>query len=425
MLLLHLFELLLDLAEPLVHAVLAEQGEEDDQDRDDEARGDDVPAEPVRAKQQKRREDRCGDREDAQDAASIVSGHHALVIDGATLPRLMGKERAVFVDLLRLVASLQMVQGHTLDGLLADAHRSGPVFEAWTWSRGLTSVAFLFAAGLSFHLATLTRLDAHLADPLGPRSRFERGAVLIVLGYAMHAPDGPIVDVLQCIGLTLLLLEGLAFATRDARSVVVGAGVLALSLAMIAPAANAVVPSGLIAPLAHWITPRGGSIFPIVPWAAYMLAGVVCGAIVLPEGARTPRWSSVRRLAIIGVATVGGALVAERAGAAGASWMVKLGAVALVCAVLAAAAIGAPRLPRLFETLAGETLALYLSHVIVLYAAGIGLAHVIGRTVPLVPALAIAAVAVVLTALVGLAWNRAKRALTRRRGALAGTPRTG
>ena len=331
----------------------------------------------------------------------------------------------MFVDLLRLWASVQMVQGHTLDALLAEAHRSGPIFEAWTWSRGLTSVAFLFAAGLSFHLATLTRLDAHLGQPGGVRRRLERGVLLIALGYAMHVPDGPIVDVLQCIGLTLIALEGLALASRSARHVLVAAALIAIALAAVAPAAHALVPSGIAAPLAHWVSPRGGSIFPIVPWAAYMLAGVVCGAIVLPDGARTPRWSSVRRLAALGAVTTTVALVASHTGLAGASWMVKLGAVMLACAVLAAAAIGVRRLPRLLETLAGETLALYLSHVVVLYAAGIGLAHVVGRTVPLVPAIGLAALAVVLTSVFGLAWNRGKRGIARRRAALAGTPGTG
>jgi surface polysaccharide O-acyltransferase-like enzyme len=104
---------------------------------------------------------------------------------------------------------------------------------------------------------------------------------------------------------------------------------------------------------------------------------------------------------------------------------VKLGAVALVCAVLAGASVGARRLPRLFETLATETLALYLSHVVVLYGAGVGLAHVVGRTVPLVPAIALAAVAVALTAMFGLAWNRGKRELARWRAALARTAGTG
>ena len=47
--------------------------------------------------------------------------------------------RVVFIDVLRLIAAFQMIQGHTLDALLASELRRGPWFAAWTFARGLTS----------------------------------------------------------------------------------------------------------------------------------------------------------------------------------------------------------------------------------------------------------------------------------------------
>jgi uncharacterized membrane protein len=332
----------------------------------------------------------------------------------------------VLVDLWKLVASFQMVQGHTLDALMAETHRSGALFEAWAWTRGLTSVMFLFAAGVSFHLATLTRLDAHLDDARAVRKRFERGLVLIGLGYVMHSVDGPIVDVLQCIGLTLIVLEALAVWLRDARRVTVAAAVLALAAVAAAPFTCGLEPHGVLAPLVHWVSPRGGSIFPIVPWAAYVLAGLVCGALVLPDGARTPRTRVARRLVVLGTAVVAVGLVGARLDLAGAGWVVKLGAVIFLGGTLAAASLGVARLPRTLETLAGETLSLYVSDVVVLYGAGVGLSALVGRSLSLPQALGAALIAIVATAAVGLAWHRLKRAVgAERRAALARRPGTG
>ncbi|HKP59763.1 MAG TPA: heparan-alpha-glucosaminide N-acetyltransferase domain-containing protein, partial [Polyangiales bacterium] len=129
--------------------------------------------------------------------------------------------RVVFVDLLRFVAALQMLQGHTIAALLAPAARHGPWFALWSAARGLTSVAFLFAAGLSFYLAT-----ERARDPRAASRRVLRALRLIALGYLLHLPLAALftsdpasrlralhefaaVDVLQCIGVSLLALEAL------------------------------------------------------------------------------------------------------------------------------------------------------------------------------------------------------------------------
>src|SRR5688572_6443365 len=133
--------------------------------------------------------------------------HERLVMN---LPANTSPKRVVFVDALRIFAAVQMIQGHTIDALLAPVYRSGAIFDGWTFSRGLTSTTFLFAAGLSFVLASAGAKDPQLAR----RRRVRRGLELIVIGYLMHAPVGILfgsepsaamaealsVDVLQCIG---------------------------------------------------------------------------------------------------------------------------------------------------------------------------------------------------------------------------------
>ena len=94
--------------------------------------------------------------------------------------------RVLFVDVLRLLALLQMVNGHTLDAVLALSARQGAGFERYTYARGLVSVAFLVVAGVSFHLTTVARFARHRADAAAIRRRFVRGAQLVVVGYLLQ-----------------------------------------------------------------------------------------------------------------------------------------------------------------------------------------------------------------------------------------------
>ena len=56
--------------------------------------------------------------------------------------------RVELVDVLKLLALLQMVNGHTLDAVMDDALRRGPIFDRYVYLRGLVSVAFMLCAGL-------------------------------------------------------------------------------------------------------------------------------------------------------------------------------------------------------------------------------------------------------------------------------------
>lgn len=339
--------------------------------------------------------------------------------------------RIYFVDLLRLLASFQMVHGHTLDALMADELRSGPTFERWSWARGLVSVSFMVAAGFSFHLSTIARFEQHRADPKKVLSRFRRGAWLVALGYLLHFPAGLfggdaqaaaaaidsflIADVLQCIGLCIIALEGLVVLLREPRHVVIAAGVLATLAFGLAPLGDRLDPSGPLRFLTHYLTHRGGSLFPLTPWAGFVMAGVVAAEIALPQGTRTPPEFPIPRL----VALSAGALAlsvlcdvspltwvteATSRNAEPAFNLQKLGAVLAIVAALALVGRHIERLPKPLTILAGESLMLYAFHLLVLYGAGVGLYRVIGHTLSLPAAIGVAAAMIAVTAAVGLGW---------------------
>src|ERR1700754_131712 len=84
------------------------------------------------------------------------------------------RERLVFLDVLRLIAAVQMIQGHAVSAVLAPEYRHGVLFGLWSFARGLTSVIFLFSAGYSFALTS--------------KRNWRRPLELVALGYLMHAP---------------------------------------------------------------------------------------------------------------------------------------------------------------------------------------------------------------------------------------------
>lgn len=328
--------------------------------------------------------------------------------------------RVGFIDWLRLLASLSMIQGHAIDAVLLDDARVGPLYECWSWARGLTAPAFLVASGLSFHLAS--RLDDDVAyaarrSTRGARTRrVARSLWLVVLGTLLHAFDAPwVIDVLQCVGVSLLVLDGLVTLSGRRDGVLAAAMALAvLSVALALPAAD-LSGGGALRYLTSWVSRQDGSLFPLLPWAGYVLAGVVVGRVALPEGARTVPGTTLSRL--LGLALAAGlasvVLGAVLPRATDATWSAHPAVVfmrlALVLGIAAVLALPSARveLPRWLQTLAGETLALYVVHLVVLYAAWVGPARLWPHALPLPGALALATALGVVSVAAALGWARA------------------
>ncbi len=338
------------------------------------------------------------------------------------------RSRVAFVDWLRLVAALQMISGHTLDAVLADELRTGAIYGLWVQLRGLTAPAFLVASGISFALASKLDDDGAyraLRARDGARlRRVVRSAWLVVLGTLLHALDAPwIVDVLHCIGATLLGLDLLVTLLPRSRqvglaSLMIGAALVALA-APIDHAIGAEAHAGPARLVLAWLDHDGGSLFPLVPWAAYVFLGVAIARVALPEGARTPSRTSAARLAAIALSALLLARGLEVAGAWGivpaataSDWsshpavvLERLGLVLLTASLLSVVAARA-RLPAALTALAGETLALYVVHLLVLYAAGVGPAELFPHALGLGPSMALAAGMLALSVAVALAWGR-------------------
>src|SRR5208283_1048003 len=137
-------------------------------------------------------------------------------------------QRHVFIDVYRSAVILLMLEGHTFRTFLPRELQQTSLFQFHEFVHGLSAPAFLFGAGLTFVISTRKRWEEfhHWGIPLA--RRMKRIALIILLGLAMHLPffslrkiiiDGTIsdnlqlfqCDVLQCIGVGLLLLHCLVF----------------------------------------------------------------------------------------------------------------------------------------------------------------------------------------------------------------------
>ncbi|MEO1301797.1 MAG: heparan-alpha-glucosaminide N-acetyltransferase domain-containing protein [Myxococcota bacterium] len=343
--------------------------------------------------------------------------------------------RAYFVDILRLIASFQMVNGHTLDAVLLDSARGGSLWGDYLWFRGMVSVSFMFVAGFAFHLATLARFEKHRARPEEIKRRFRRGVDLIIIGYLLRVPydyllrPGEIPDtlidqllrcnVLQCIGVTLIVLELITVLAKRPRQVAVAATVLAAAIVFTAPLTDRIDPHGPFHIVLSYVSHQAGSMFPVIPWATFMLAGAAIGFWAMPDAAKTQWPLTLSRLLIVALALwVVGKLIAA-AGISGAGSGVhpnsqprfiveRLMAVTLVTAGLCVVSFRIKRFPKLLRTLSGETLFLYVFHLVVIFSLPFGVSRTIGRTLALPQALVVSCVMLAVTAAAGVAWSRSK-----------------
>jgi uncharacterized membrane protein len=345
------------------------------------------------------------------------------------------RKRAVFIDILKLIVALQMMNGHTLNEFLLPSLQTGEFFYHYTHFRGLVSVGFLVCAGFSFHLATLARFAEHRATPGAHRKRFVRALILVALGYILrfsntiwstkpyYAHEAYLnfirADALQCIGLTLLLLEAMTAIARHPRQVALGATCLAIAATAGAPLVDpAVATEGPWLFLTAFLTHQFGSLFPIAPWSGFMLGGVALGYLTFGNGQANTVQARIR-LSFAAIAIFGLGYMTllpgfprppagYHPGASPGHVLYKMGEILLALSVLSWLSFRVVRLPKVLSILASETLTLYIVHLAILYRWPIALVSLIGpRSMTILQGLAASALVVTLTILITLAKHAA------------------
>ncbi|MGS2741085.1 heparan-alpha-glucosaminide N-acetyltransferase domain-containing protein [Sinomicrobium sp. M5D2P17] len=202
--------------------------------------------------------------------------------------------RLYFIDAMRAWAILMMLQGHFIDGLLAPEFRdtSNVVFSVWKYNRGITAPVFFTVAGFIFMYLLIRNKSVGWDNPRVKKG-IKRGLMLIGLGYILRLDfpgflsKGEVydnfykIDVLHCIGLSILLLIGIYLLSYNRKKYVMplllGGSILFLFFTY--PWYSSWDYSFLPKFLANFITKANGSVFTIFPWFGYASFGAFMAAL--------------------------------------------------------------------------------------------------------------------------------------------------
>lgn len=347
------------------------------------------------------------------------------------------KTRVIFIDLARALAVVFMLYGHTVDALLAQPYRSGFVFDIWQFQRGLTSCLFLLLSGFAFSIATARHWTSHLRVSPALLRRIRRFLMFVVIGYAMRAPVAPLsrmatatdaewrallgVDVLQLIGVTFIGVQMLVLLCRS--RLVFGGVTIAISAALILAAPWAWSQdwsASMPAALAAYMTPNTGSLFPLMPWSAFVLTGAGLGQIYARWGAAHLTQYATRALLVPGALTVaaGTALNAYQYQVFGVSayaWvpgnlLLRAGVCLAIVGLIAHASSRLTQLPHAFGAVAQESLLIYVLHLFIVFGSiwAPGFLNLFGPTLTPLQLLPLIILLISTMTLAAYGWNRLK-----------------
>ncbi len=289
------------------------------------------------------------------------------------------KERYLFLDMLRALAVAEMIHGHSLDGLLSTALKQTPFYVKWTVVRGYTAPVFLFAAGFAFAIVTLPRIDLYSRFSAALLQRIRRFSFVVLLGYLMYLPyfslrmtilsintpawDAMLrVDILRCIGVTLLLLQ--VWVLLKPKEAVTWAvlGLILIGLPLLTPAIrqNPVI-NGLPAALRFYFV---DSRFPLVFYSSFLLLGFLIGMLFSNHHGS---WLKVS-LAIAAASIAAGFVFRGLGGGAVLQgFLTKAGVIILLLIALERCEKAWKRLPSPIKYFGQESLVVYVVHLMVVY----------------------------------------------------------
>lgn len=351
-------------------------------------------------------------------------------------------KRIIFIDLMRAIAVLMMVQGHTIDALLAPEFRSFESFaySIWHTLRGFTAPVFMFSAGTAF---TYLLFSKGIALNNNPRVKkgFIRFLTLVGIGYLLRYPTYTIVDFSQ-----VTETQWRIFFTVDALHLI-GFGILFVLLTAIISEkikAGGTLPYAFAAifffggfflikdiPMTNYLPEffaayfnySTGSLFPLFPWAGYVLAGAVLGKYLAENPSAPAEKIFAAKTAFAGLAIISlSALVYFGGILSGTASNIfaylpsvipfRLGIVLMLVSALSAISISINRIPALVQDIGKNTLLIYVVHLVIIYGSVIspGLNLLYGNKLSAVMALLTAAGMLVLMVSMVIGVGMIKRA---------------
>ncbi|WP_394971692.1 acyltransferase family protein [uncultured Croceitalea sp.] len=195
--------------------------------------------------------------------------------------------RLFFIDAMRAWAILMMLQGHFIDGLLDTLFRDPEniFYTTWKYFRGITAPVFFTVSGFIFTYLLIKAKDNGWQNPRVKKG-IKRGLQLLLIGYLLRLNlfgllvgevyEGfYLVDVLHCIGLSLISIIGIYLLTSKSNKFLFPSILFftTLILFLFEPYYKQWSFSFLPEIIANYFTKSNGSVFTIIPWLGYTTLG--------------------------------------------------------------------------------------------------------------------------------------------------------
>ncbi len=222
------------------------------------------------------------------------------------------------LDIARLIAMLMMVQGHTVFCLMKDNVINSTLWywQNWTIIRGLTAPVFLMVSG-AVHVFANKRDHSRKLHSTTLHKRIKICLMLLFVGYLMQFPatnlyDLPFlsnanwmalfkVNVLQMFSASILFLTFLYVITRNNKQLAISALVIANVILVLAPFSLVIDWYGILSiPLSSFLSMKNGTIFPLLPFTAYLLFGTFVGYLIQRQPSENRTFYIATRLLLIG-----------------------------------------------------------------------------------------------------------------------------
>ncbi|MCX6153992.1 MAG: heparan-alpha-glucosaminide N-acetyltransferase domain-containing protein [Candidatus Kapabacteria bacterium] len=98
------------------------------------------------------------------------------------------KQRLIFIDVLRGIAVIWMIETHVVDIMLNRGYKVGWFYNQLNISNGFVAVSFLFCAGAGFWLASMRKGDDYRNFRLPLWIYIRRLLLILAVGFWLHTP---------------------------------------------------------------------------------------------------------------------------------------------------------------------------------------------------------------------------------------------
>jgi len=298
---------------------------------------------------------------------------------------------------MRAFAVLMMVQGHTVDSLLAEEYRTmdSLFYSTWHTFRGFTAPIFMFTSGVVFTYLLRTNTEPFFKNPRVIKG-IKRFFLLLGIGYLLRYPTYKIfdfsdvtekqwliffsVDALHLIAFGILFVLILAFIAEKTKLkdwFIFSAG--GLFFILLYPLVKNIGWSEIFPlPIAAYFYRDTGSLFPLFPWAGYVIGGGILGSYLAKNSAVCSSKNFSVKLLIGGVVFVAFSILINQLGKLTSIYssidvnsfsivFYRVGIVLVLNSIMAMIATRIVDLPKLVKMIGRNTLLIYGVHLVILY----------------------------------------------------------